>query len=711
LNMRTDLNPAPADSQVTHRVGLVGAGYISEFHVAALRRIRNVEIVGVFDLDNARADGLSRKAGIRAMPSINALHEAGASVIHVLTPPHTHTPVALDAIARGCHVLVEKPLSTEVADCNRIQQAAEARGVQVCVNHSLLFDPQVSRALRVAHSGKLGQIVSVDVLRSSVYPPYLGGALPPQYRSAGYPFRDLGVHALYLFEAFLGPIEDVHASWKSLGGDPNLAYDEWRAQVRCSGGLGQFQLSWNVKPLQSQIIIQGTKGVLRADLFLMFNARRASTPLPKSAERILNAMTDSLQPMVDVPRGVYGFVRKKILPYHGLQELVRAFYQSLDTGAPVPVSVEDAKRVVLWTEKVAQAADAEHELKRSAFTTSDQIPFLVTGASGKLGNAIVHGLREEGHRVRVLVRRAPESIAEGTEIALGDLGDPEAVDRAVRGAGIVIHAGAAMKGGWPEHQRGTVAGTQNVLDACEKHGVRKLVHISSMSIVDWAGAPSGEPISEDSGLEPRATERGHYTRAKLAAEELVSRAVAERRVPAIILRPGQIFGGGIPLLTGAVARRMGSRWLVLGDGEVPLPLIHMDDVVDAIIRAARSPLEKGEILQLVHRDSLTQNEVLRLAVSEQLNVLHLPRALVFGLGGFSELVLGVLHRKSPVSRYRLRSALSKRNFRSTRSHLLEGWSPAKPIVQAVREHSDSEFGHRQRPNSRLATAIAKPAPA
>ena len=93
--------------------------------------------------------------------------------------------------------------------------------------------------------------------------------------------------------------------WPSTSGAP------WSAAEK---GVGQFQLSWNVKPLQSQIIIQGTRGVLRVDLFLMFQARRALTPLPKAAERIINAMTDSLKPMIDVPRGVWGFLRKKVLP-------------------------------------------------------------------------------------------------------------------------------------------------------------------------------------------------------------------------------------------------------------------------------------------------------------------------------------------------------------------------------------------------------------
>src|SRR5262249_2143445 len=207
--------------------------------------------------------------------------------------------VAVQALELGCHVLIEKPLATSVTDCQRVEAVAENRGLKASVNHSLLYDPQIARALEVVRSGKLGQVVSVDILRGSVYPPYRGGPLPPQYRSAAYPFRDLGVHALYLFQAFLGPIEQVSATWDSKGGDPNLAFDEWRALVRCRNGLGQFQLSWNVKPMQSQLIVQGTKAVLRVDLFLMFQALRAATPLPKAAERVVNALTDSIQPLVD----------------------------------------------------------------------------------------------------------------------------------------------------------------------------------------------------------------------------------------------------------------------------------------------------------------------------------------------------------------------------------------------------------------------------
>ncbi len=106
------------------KVGLAGAGYICEFHVAALRRLPNVELLGVFDVDTARAEQLATKLNTRAFGSLAALREAGAESIHVLTPPHTHASVTLEALDLGCHVLVEKPLAVEVSDCERIEARA-----------------------------------------------------------------------------------------------------------------------------------------------------------------------------------------------------------------------------------------------------------------------------------------------------------------------------------------------------------------------------------------------------------------------------------------------------------------------------------------------------------------------------------------------------------------------------------------------------------
>ena len=665
------------------RAGMVGAGNISEFHIAAIRALPEVELVGVYDLDHGRALATAERWGTRAFDSFDDLVDAGANVIHGLTPPSSHTSVARAALERGCHVLIEKPVSEDEDDALDVGQLAKAKGLTVSVNHSLLFDPQIRRALETVRSGALGEVVAVDILRGSEYPPYEGGPLPPWFREAGYAFRDLGVHCMYLMQELLGPIENVEGDWRSLGGEPNLPFDEWRATVSCKRGLGQFQLTWNARPMQSQLIIHGTKGLLRVDLFAMFNSRRRTTPLPKAAERLVNAMADSFQPLVEVPLGVYKFIRKEVQSYQGLRDLVADFYSRLAAGEPPSVTIEDAAAVVHWVEKIARAAEADHAARLARFPLSERVPFLVTGASGSLGKATVNRLLAEGHRVRAFVRRMPRDRQEGVEYAFGNLGDLAAIDRAVNGARTVIHAGAAMKGGWPEHQGGTVVGTRNVIEACKKHGVHQLVHISSMSVIDWAGSAGRLAVDERAALEPRAEERGAYTRAKLEAEQLVS-AAAGQGLPCVILRPGQIFGGGIPLVTGAVARGAGSRWLVLGDGTLELPLVHIDDVVEAIVASVHRRITDGSIIQLIDPEPVTQRDVLELAGGGR-TIVAIPRAVVFALGKLSEYPLKALGKQSPIAGYRLRSALARLHYHSDRASRLLGWMPRSSLRARIKQ--------------------------
>src|SRR5436190_14426101 len=98
------------------RAGLVGAGNICEFHVAAIKALPDVELVGITDLDQDRAKASAEKWDTIAFDTLDQLIDAGVDVIHVLTPPAAHAKVALAALNRGCHVLVEKPLAEDERD-------------------------------------------------------------------------------------------------------------------------------------------------------------------------------------------------------------------------------------------------------------------------------------------------------------------------------------------------------------------------------------------------------------------------------------------------------------------------------------------------------------------------------------------------------------------------------------------------------------------
>ena len=674
------------------RVGLVGAGYISEFHARALQRVPNARLVGVADVDTSRAADLAARFSVpKIFPTMEALIGEGIDVVHILTPPDTHAQLAIAALKNGCNVLVEKPFATCVEDVDRISAAAEAARKSVCVNHSLLYDRFVSKALGLVRSGAIGVPLSFDYFRSSEYPPYRGGPLPVHYRNGGYPFLDQGVHAVYLAESFLGAIEDVKTYHGTYGGDSNLLFDEWRVAAQCQRGTANIQISWNVRPLQSWFVVQGTEGVLRANLFAMWVTHSRRLPLPKAPARALQAMSEGLSISAQVPANIARFACKKIVQYDGLHSLVAAFYRALQTGAAMPVLPDQARSAVYWTNRVTQEADSAKIKFHAQFQNGGRAKVLVTGATGLIGRNLVRQLLQKGERVRIFVRRQP--LAElmndsSIEVFLGDLGDPAAVDRAIAGTEIVYHVGATMKGGASDHERGTVCGTRNVVDSVLRHDVQRLVYISSLSCLHAAASGRGDIVREDWPIEPSPAKRGSYTQAKTEAEIIVCDAVRDRGLRAVLLRPGRVFGPGMTLLTAEVARRMGNLFIILGDGTHELPLVYVHDVVNAIVLAAEKSKFDGRVFHIVDRTHITQNQLVHdyiLKNTKNAKVIHLPEAILYVLAAGLEVLSKVLKRSSPLSIYRVKSAMARMRFDCSRAEREIGWQPLVGIASGLQE--------------------------
>ena len=660
-------------------VGLVGAGMIASHHLAALREVPGARVVGIADLDRRRAEALAATVpGAGAFESVEALCAAGASVVHVLTPPAAHAGVALEAIEHGCDVLVEKPLATDVADCDRLAAAARRRGVRVAVNHSLLHDPWIRRLRAAVDGGRIGRVVSAEYVCTAEYPPWGDGPVPPHYRDGGYPFRDLGVHGLYLLRALLGEIEDVQVERRSVGGDPALAFDEWHALVRASGGTGRIRLSWNARPLETYLVVHGERGVLRADVGRCFVGRRLARGLPAAIARTLNTIEEAAAALVAVPRSALALATGRLRPYAGLRATVVAFHRALADGSPLPASLDDGRAVVRWVEEAARPADLAKAHRTWRLAPRARGVSVVTGAGGFVGSRLVARLAAEGVAVRALVRREPVPAAlrhERVEIVLADLGDASAVSRALEHAAAVYHVGATMRGGAEAHERGTIAGTRHVLAACREHGVARLVHVSSLSVLHLAALADGARVTEDAPLEPTPEARGHYTRAKLVAEALVV-AAARDGLDAVIVRPGLIVGPGqwtAGTVDGVRIRRM---LVALGAGDVALPLVHVDDVVDALVRAGRAAVPRGAIYHVVGDGGVTRGALARaIAAADGGRALCVPDAGMRVLGIAGEVVGRGLRRTPPLSRYRVRSTSARVTFDCGRAARELGWRP------------------------------------
>ncbi len=128
---------------------------------------------------------------------------------------------------------------------------------------------------------------------------------------------------------------------------------------------------------------------------------------------------------------------------------------------------------------------------------------------------------------------------------------------------------------------------------------------------------------------------------------------------------------------------------MLGDGEMPLPLVYIDDVVDALVLAAKSGLAHGEVIQVVDPEPWTQNQVLAEVHGTDTKVVRIPRAAVFAMGGASEMMLGLLGKKSPLSRYRLQVRAGAASIRrpprpGARSAGSRGWASARGFASTFR---------------------------
>src|SRR5512144_228007 len=178
---------------------------------------------------------------------------------------------------------------------------------------------------------------------------------------------------------------------------------------------------------------------------------------------------------------------------------------------------------------------------------------LVTGGNGFLGRHVVKALRERRESVRVLALRSEDTSSldmQGIDVYRGDIRDPEAVGAAMTGVEGVLHL-AGLMGVWrpmEEYRAVNVTGTENVCRAALAEGAR-VVHVSSWTVY---GMAIGRPVREDHPLEPL---REPYTITKAAGDLAVQRMIAEDHLPAVIIRPGTIFGPGSELNFGRIADR------------------------------------------------------------------------------------------------------------------------------------------------------------
>jgi predicted dehydrogenase len=149
------------------RLGLVGCGYWGPKVIRAAASLPDVEVAALIDLREDLREALGRHYPLaRSTASLGeALAGGPLDAVIVATNPATHVEVASEAIAGGCHVMVEKPLALSAADCRDLGVKARAAGLILMAGHTFRFSPLVNHVRSLVESGELGEIYSVDSQR------------------------------------------------------------------------------------------------------------------------------------------------------------------------------------------------------------------------------------------------------------------------------------------------------------------------------------------------------------------------------------------------------------------------------------------------------------------------------------------------------------------------------------------------------------------
>lgn len=318
---------------------------------------------------------------------------------------------------------------------------------------------------------------------------------------------------------------------------------------------------------------------------------------------------------------------------------------------------------------------------------------LVTGATGLLGSHLTELLMARGERPRVLVRPGDNmnGLADANvDFYWGDLGDPTALEAAVRGVDRVLHC-AARTGPWgpeAEYERTNVRGLKTLIDVALAAGVRRVVHVSSITV---HGSDVGGTADETA---PLRQEPNPYGRSKVAGERLLEVMIRDQGAPVTIVRPGLIYGPRDIASFGRFAAMIQQRrMIIVGSGDNHIPLIFVRDAAQGILLASEVGQAVGKSYVLVNDEPVTQHDYLS-AIAAELGVpppkMHVPYRLALAIGAAAEMAghLAQLKHAPPLTRFGLQILGGENRFNISRARQELGFSPRVMLVEGVKRSAE-----------------------
>jgi predicted dehydrogenase len=332
------------------RAAVIGTGVISEEHLRYLSAAPGVELAAVCDLSPSLANYavMRFKAGRAFTDTADMLRTARPDVVHVLTPPHTHVPLATQCLDAGAHVIVEKPVAPSNKEFHDLWSHARSRNKWLVEDHNYRFNEPILQIGQMLDEGRLGDVREVevrmvlDVMQQGSR--FTDENIPhPSHKMPAGLIHEFITHLCYLTLRFMPSWDRIAAAWSKQGDHPLFKYDDLDALLIGAKAHARIRFSTYTAPDAFTVTVRGTKGWAETDLFQPHVRTNVQRPVGKQLNPLANQFLGGCGL---VRASVVGF-RNKVLqktPYEGLATFLDRTYAALRHNAEPPVGFDDMDR-------------------------------------------------------------------------------------------------------------------------------------------------------------------------------------------------------------------------------------------------------------------------------------------------------------------------------------------------------------------------------
>lgn len=224
------------------------------------------------------------------------------------------------------------------------------------------------------------------------------------------------------------------------------------------------------------------------------------------------------------------------------------------------------------------------------------VKIFITGGTGFIGRQLVRRLAETQHEMYCLARRTSNTAdleKLGAKIIIGDLQDRDSLVKGMRGCNWLMNLANLYSFWEPDktaYRKVNVIGTQNVMECALQAGISKVVHVSSVAVY---GKPLDSPFSEKSAAGP--VRFSEYARTKYEGDLIAWKMFKEKKLPLVVIFPAVVLGSGDISLAGqSIGRLINGKLPARSFNRKTVTYVHVDDVAEAILKAAEKPDNIGE---------------------------------------------------------------------------------------------------------------------